>query len=289
MVCAAGLGDALLSLILSHNLQLSGYKVTTFSSALGELKGWFPTHTLLPYPPPSCIQETFAPFSLILASDHHPIPLPSDTRVVLIEEKACQKSLTWVQNLALLCKDLPHHGTDNGLVVPSPYKWRKYPQRVIIHPMSLELKRRWLKKKFLKLSFELEKRGFEPIFCMSAKERLDWISEVPERQLPYFSTLPEAAALIYESGYLIGNNSGLGHLASLFQVPTLSLFAKKSYACLWRPGWGPGEVVTPLSLFPGKIRQDYWKHLLSVKRVLNHFIKLSKGGVTLTHPPPCGP
>ncbi len=43
IICANGLGDGLIYMVLAHNLQKAGYSVTTFSSPLVGLKEWFPS------------------------------------------------------------------------------------------------------------------------------------------------------------------------------------------------------------------------------------------------------
>ncbi|WP_429485147.1 glycosyltransferase family 9 protein [Paraburkholderia youngii] len=75
-----------------------------------------------------------------------------------------------------------------------------------------------------------------------------------------------------EAGWFIGNDSGLGHLASAIGVPTLSLFMRSGLARTWRPGWSPGAIVLPLNVVPtGRLRERCWKRLMSVRRVLRGF------------------
>ncbi|WP_309235085.1 glycosyltransferase family 9 protein [Paraburkholderia youngii] len=75
-----------------------------------------------------------------------------------------------------------------------------------------------------------------------------------------------------EAGWFIGNDSGLGHLASAIGVPTLSLFMRSGLARTCRPGWSPGAIVLPLNVVPtGRLRERCWKRLMSVRRVLRGF------------------
>lgn len=180
-----------------------------------------------------------------------------------------------VENLCEICEkqlELPYSRRENGIQIPKRLRWRAHPKRVLLHPMSADEKKNWPFQKFIKLGHLLQKEGFEPSFCVSPQERELWKTAVAIEQLPLFPTVSDLAAWVYESGYLIGNDSGIGHLASLFHIPTLSLFARKSYSCLWRPGWGPGAVVTPPNLLIGsRLKQKYWKQMLSVGRVLKRF------------------
>ena len=281
VVCAQGLGDALLSMIVSHHLSLCGREVTTFSSALYELRGWFPGHTILPFPPS---RDVFASYQTVIAADHAMVK----KNAFILRECDFDKQRTVVDNLEQACKiqlGLSHYGRENGIVPPKKLTWRAHPGRVVLHPMSADPKKNWPAKKFIKLSLLLKKEGFEPIFCVSPKERETWIDLVAEKELPLFPTVEDLAAFVYESGALIGNDSGVGHLASALKIPTLTLFARKSYAQLWRPGWGIGSVVAPPPFLLGnRLKQKYWKELLTVGRVMHAFKKL--GAKALAHPTP---
>lgn len=280
VVCAYGLGDALLSMILSHNLALSGIQVTTFSTILCELKSWFPNHTILPYPTKETFEHIFAAFDTVLAADHCMMNDTHDFGNHLIILKECQfdKTLSMVDNLQKICRtrlSLPHCEKQNGIIAPQGFSWHSHSHRIVIHPMSTDLKKNWPAAKFIELANRLEKQGFAPYFCVSPDERVEWIKQVPETQLPSFATVHDLAGFVFESGSMIGNDSGIGHLASALNIPTLSLFARKSYSQLWRPGWGLGMVVTPPGILPGaRLKQRYWKYLLSIRRVLRSFHKM---------------
>lgn len=283
IVCAKGIGDGLIYMVLSHNFLLSGYDVTTFSSALVEFKTWFPGHNIEPFPQRENYQKTFEPFDLVIAADHTGIS-ENDTfgkALLVLRENHFNKKITFVDNLCALAKDrfeLPYFAKHNGITPPQYLTFRRHQHRVIIHPTSTEDKRTWPADKFLILSKQLEKKGLQPAFSLSPKERTAWEYLIPKGiEIPHFPHLTDTASYIYESGYLIGNNSGSGHLASCLGIPTLSLFAKKSYSRLWRPGWGSGKVVTPPSWpIGGHLRQKYWKILLSPKRVSKAFHQLVK-------------
>ena len=282
VVCKRGLGDALLFMIITQNLVKVGIPVTTFSTILSELREWFPSFSILPFPASENVYATLAPFNSVIAIDHvlafeeHSLY----RHLMALKESDFDKSKTMVDNLCLLCSEklsLPSVDKGNGIVPPAGLTWRKHPRRVILHPFSTEHKRNWPASKFISLAEELEKQGSAPFFCMSPAEAEDWKNKVPPEKLPLFSHLGDTAAFIYESGYLIGNNSGLGHLASALNIPTLSLFARKSYANLWHPGWGYGRVICPPPVLPGaRLKQKYWKQLICVLGVKKAFMKMQK-------------
>jgi len=288
VVCARGLGDALLSMVLAHNLRLSGKQVTIFSSILCELKDWFPGFQILPYPAPKQFSAIFSSFDSIIAADHSIIKENHQfgNQLIILKENDFDKKHTMVDNLQSICKkqfSLPFARRENGIVPLKQLMWRQHINRILLHPMSSEIKKNWPAKKFIALANLLEREGFQPYFCVSPAEAPMWQSFISEERLPSFPTVSSLASFIYESGYLIGNDSGVGHLAASLNIPTLSLFARKSYANLWRPGWGLNVVVTPPNiLFGSRMKQKYWKSLLKARRVKNMFYKLREE--TLAHP-----
>ncbi len=264
VVCARGLGDGLLSMILAHNLTLSGYDVTTFSSILCQLQSWFPDKKIEPFPQDKQILSTF---DQLIVADHSGIQ-----EGLVLKESSFDKQKTMVENLANVCRyrlKLRYCTQENGITPPAELKYKAHPKRVIIHPTSSDEKKNWLPERFETLCKQLTLLGYEPTICVSPDERSNW------PQTPHFPTVADLAAYIYESGFMIGNDSGVGHLASCLGIPTLSLFARKSYSHLWRPGWSEGQVVTPSNLLIGShLKQKYWKQMLSVNRTLSHFKKI---------------
>jgi heptosyltransferase-3 len=101
-------------------------------------------------------------------------------------------------------------------------------------------------------------------------EKAERIKQVPEEQLLLFPTLHNLAYFVFESGSMIGNDSGIEHLASALKIPTLNLFTRKSYSQYYGTsarGGGTGHgVATPPNLLPGSwLKQKYRKHLLSIR------------------------
>ena len=90
--------------------------------------------------------------------------------------------------------------------------------------------------------------------------------------------LDELAAFLYESGYLIGNDSGLGHLASALGIPTLTFCRRKTWANMWAPSFHKNIVLTPYSWIPNisgfRLRDKQWKRFISVGRAIRAFNKL---------------
>lgn len=290
IISALGLGDGLLSMIIAHNLKQQGYSVTLFHDYLTQLREWFPQHTIVSYPAAITgnginvqkLEELFQPFDLIISTDGAPSfayrKMLGDKYKIFYEQDF-DRQKTIAANFVAICRDffqLENTSRTNGLVVPPTVEPRQFGQRVIIHPTSTCDTKNWLPEKFIRLAQKLQRQGFEPVFIVSPVERQEWLwVESHGFAVPYFANLDRLARFVAESGYMIGNDSGIGHLASNLGIPTLSLFARRSMANLWRPNWSIGRVVTPIFQLPGaRLRVRYWKKFLTVRRVEVAFDKL---------------
>jgi ADP-heptose:LPS heptosyltransferase len=127
----------------------------------------------------------------------------------------------------------------------------------------------------------LKEEGYEPVFIPGGpKERENWKDvEKLGFQIAGFANLDLLAAFLYESGYLIGNDSGLGHLASALGIPTLTFCRRKTWANMWAPSFHKGEVVTPGSWIPNirgfRLRDRHWKKFITVGMARRAFERLS--------------
>jgi ADP-heptose:LPS heptosyltransferase len=150
----------------------------------------------------------------------NPIATPN-TDYIFWEEGKFDGNKTFVENLYLFSKhilQLPNATRSNGIVIPKGVTPQKYPKKVVIHPTSSRPGKNWPKKKFIALAELLRKEGFDPFFVVGPKEKEDWPESVSYTSLSHLFTL------VCESGYMIGNDSGIGHLASCLGLPTLTLF-----------------------------------------------------------------
>ncbi len=278
IVAASGLGDGLLSLILAQNFLQKFSDVSVVSSPLCQLRNWFPSVKIIPYPLELEKQALFSSFDWIIAADHGGIT-PMDcfgNNLTCLSESAFNKQYSMADNLALVAQKLLGIPCQKNLSFQPPDHLilKKHEKRVVIHPESSNLGKNWSYEKFISLSLKLQDLGYQPFFCVSPKERPFWDRHLSKYSidLPTFTTLHETAQWVYESRYFIGNDSGIGHLASAFSIPTLSIFARKSYSRLWRPDWGFNQVITPLEILPGAyLKKRLWKNLLGVNRVIGAF------------------
>lgn len=294
VICSKGIGDGLMMMVASHRLKLEGYTVTTFHDHLDQLEKWFPTHCFAKRSTIKTLdsfdfillQNDNTPFSFDLTSryrakihlfyasyeegKHHPLT-PNDYLF--------DRSRSMVTNIAegiasLLGQVDPV--PENGITIPPHLHYQKYQQRIVLHPTSTTQKKTWPAEKFIQLACSLEKRGFSPSFAVSPLERKKWITLLKKRfPLPEFPTISELAAYLYESYFLIGNDSGTGHLASNLGIPTLIIAENPKHMLLWRPGFLLGQVTTPPSYIPNfkffRLREKKWQTFISPRHILRAF------------------
>lgn len=296
-----GIGDAMLMMIASHQLKMEGYRVTTFHDGLPELSPWFPGHDLRIFPSLETEIETLNPYDLILVENDnsHNIrrlleafrprlsifyPTYSATKHAPLStqdyvfNKDCPMADNIAQSIATLL-NLSTPSKDNGLTPPPTLIHRSKKEQIIIHPTSRVLAKNWKAKGFLKVAQQLKTKGFYPLFCVGQTERDDWKSIEEEGfSLAHTPTLAALAEVVYESGFVIGNDSLIGHLASNLGIPTLIIANDEKRMRLWRPGWQKGQLVLPPPYLPNwkflRLREQNWKHFITVSKVLKGFDNL---------------
>lgn len=184
--------------------------------------------------------------------------------------------LSMVEQAVAFCRSklaIPHATAELGFRLPPTLVARRHRRRVMLHPTSYNVKKNWPCEKYLRLARRLRRQGFDPQFVLSPKERAEWGPCFDaEFSVPQFANAQELAAYLYESAYVIGNDSGVGHLASALGVPVLTIYRKRRDGFCWRPGWGRNEVVRP-SISLGAIKHA-WMVFLSVPRVERAFKRL---------------
>jgi hypothetical protein len=289
-----GLGDGLISLVLSNNLQKQGHEVTTIHPFLHSLQEWFPHLPIAPrreFSFPHYLnydkiflfhekttemlewQYFFAknfPEKLIILN---PIAtLRQD--YPFWENGRFDGAHSFVENLHNYCRNslnIPDATKNNGIVIPSSIQQKKYPHRVVIHPTSSKASKNWTWKKFTALSKKLEEAGWEPYFLLTQEER----QKHPPCRTPDLHSLEEMTRFVAESGAMIGNDSGIGHLASCLGLPTVVIFRNQKVSMFWRPGWSEGEVVVPPKWVPNckwiRWRDRHWQKFISTEKVFRAF------------------
>lgn len=160
---------------------------------------------------------------------------------------------------------------------PAHLKFRKNTRRIIISPDSAgPQKKNWSPRRFFALAEKLRDKGYDPHIVVAPRHHAVWRKMSQNvYQTPKFSRIGDLAAYIYESGALVANDSGNGHLASLLNVPTVTIYRKRNPRFTWRPGWGPGVVVCPfinISINPLNLR--FWRPFISTRVILRHIERM---------------
>ena len=306
VITSSGLGDGLMMMVASERLRSHGYQVVTMNAHLNQLHNWFPGH-YFQFPLAGYELEQFIKtFDLtILQNDNterskeiirlHQLGIIRSLSIFYssYEEKKHPPLTYWdvifnskrpmVENIAkavaILLRSL-EISTNNGMKVPHYLQFRRFPKRVIIHPTASTSDRMWPIASYIDLAKRLKDLDFDPVFSLSLKERVFFDQALPKQIFcPKISSLSDLAELIYESGYVIGNESGIVHLASNLQIPNIVIAGHEKRIQLWRPGWLLGQIITPSKWIPNikhfRIRESRWKEWITPKKVEKTFLKLA--------------
>ncbi len=304
--CHNGLGDGVVSLVLSNNLHLNGWRVDTYQNAIGSMQNWFPHLSVLEYPPECEIERLLSSYDwfFVVHNDTSSFirkliaegkrRFPEKTKVFYLypssrivrepyyQDACIDPTVPIADNFQMFCEKMLKLGkitSSNGFIPPEGLTPRRYASRVVIHPTGSRRSKNWSKEKFIELAFLLQKRGYEPVFVPGREQYGEWEHLNGQGiRVELFDTLDLLARFVYESGYFIGNDSGLGHLASFLDIPTLTIARSHRYTRLSRPSYARGAVVTPSAWIPNisgfRLRDMHWKRFISVSRVFRSFGKL---------------
>src|SRR5581483_5215478 len=293
-----GMGDGLIALVLSNNLYLNGAEATTFHPFLDGLSPWFPHLPISKFPSTEELElvlEKFDRFFIIFEKSswmqailQFCLKRHRDKTTVLNpiasarcdypywEEGRFNGNRSFVENIYTYCKDILKFTVvtkSNGIAVPKGVSPRKFEKRIVIHPTSSREGKNWPSEKYLELSGKLKAEGYALSMILTQEEREGW--DLRGIEAPIFMDLLEMAAYVAESGYMIGNDSGIGHLASCLGVPTLTVCRSAQASKFWRPSWARGMIVTPSSWVPNlkglRLRDKHWKKWISVEKVIKSF------------------
>lgn len=305
-----GLGDIILSLQISHNFSLNGWEVDTYHNGGRLLQEWYSHLPITPYPKKiSDISELLHAYDQMVVfhndTDDFVLHLikegkkhcPEKIRVIYacptqsIEKKPYYHDnlfdyrSSMAQNMERFCRNILHLKIvqkHNGLSIPKTINVQKHANRVALHVTSSREGKNWPIQKYVKLALHLQQRGFVPYFIVGGpKEYAEW-SWLKDQgyRVPKFDGINDVALFIAGCSYLIGNDSGLGHLASSLGIPTITISRRSTVANFWKPDWTENRVVTPASWIPNirlyRFRDRNWKKLISVRKVLHAFEDLQK-------------
>jgi ADP-heptose:LPS heptosyltransferase len=156
------------------------------------------------------------------------------------------------------------------LTPPAGLTHRRFRQRVVVCPDSAGPEQKnWTPKSFIRLCEALAARGYTPEIVVAPKNHARWANMRGNRYAtPCFPDIGKLCAYLYESGVVVANDSGNGHLASFLDVPVVTIYRKKNPNFHWRPDWGRGIVVCPTLTLPW-ISGPLWKPFVSMAKILS--------------------
>ena len=298
--CASGVGDGILMMIAYKHLVTAGYKTRIYHDKYHLLAPIFPKALMNTIPQKANLEEILNHHSLILIqNDNSSIAWAwaelrkqkNTSKIVFFHASKSSfasnndfefnTKVPFATNIAHACSRLlkTPFSKDNGLLSPSKDVFRKFSNRVLIHPTSNDIKRNWTPAQFLELANILQNDRFNVHFCISQNEYGQW-KEYKDINIKTFDSLKSLLGFIHQSGFLIGNDSGLGHLASNLGIPTLTISGSYKRVRLWRPDWAINKVVVPYFPIPNfkginfRLRENMWQNIVSTKKVHKHFKSL---------------
>ncbi len=296
LVCADGIGDALITSIAAHSLRKAGHQVSIFSTHLKSFGSLLEKGEYLPLT--QDWENALAPFDAVILQHEDTLRA---RKIISLRNKGfliyviytnyrtskhgpliegldypVDENKPMVHNLCQAMRSLFGIDADgqNCLQKKLPLLHREQKKRVLIHPTSTREDKNWLKNRFLKLGNKLESLGYEPMFILSPQEREFFPKEI---HAPHFSHLEELAKTVYTSGFLIGNDSGPVHLASYYEIPHIVICQGRQMP-LWSPGWMAPKIVRPSRWIPNmkgmRLRETKWSFFIPVRQVARIFLDL---------------
>ncbi len=274
-VSARGLGDALLTMTLAYRLQQKGTEVEFYSDVLYGMRAYFPDVQVFPFlNHSSSVTEVLEQCDYCIFADGMISPnmeIPEGLQHFILDRKIQSRRVGYVesfaQQLSQVAMDLTGGCWENGLQLPAQYQRKRYARRIVLHPTSSDLDKDWPMPKFVKLGQRLIRAGYEPVFILTDKEK-SYQEAATAGGIEYVClSLEELVPYLYESGAMVANDSGPGHLGAFAGLPVISMFPKFSRSVMWRPVGPNVTVVVPPFRLIGKRGSCHWKLILGVSRV----------------------
>lgn len=162
-----------------------------------------------------------------------------------------------------------------GLTPPEGLQFRRNRKRIVVSPDSAgpEIKN-WTPSSFISLCHRLQARGYDPEIVVAPKHHERWAKMAGNVfATPCFPDIDQLCSYLYESGAVIANDSGNGHLASFLGIPVVTIYRKKNPVFHWRPDWGPGIVVCPALTIPWP-SGALWKPFVRPTEVISSLEKI---------------
>lgn len=297
---ASGIGDALIMMVASERLRKEGYLVTTFQHHLDQLPSWFPDHCFQTPPALEELGEVLSDYDLVIVQNDNSLQARKLTDLyrrgviaklsVFYYEYSYQKhgplspydilldtKRALVDNIAVaisLVLHLKDYSKNNGIQIPKEYSdLQKGSKTILIHPSGNTPHKQWPIHKFVEVAKHIEKRGYHPLFILTANEKDLLAEKIGHFDIQILDSLETLARLMCQAKGFIGNASGPSHLASLLHLPSIVLMGFNPRFRLWHPGWLIADVLCVPSWVPNikgfRLKEKYWHYFIKPRQVID--------------------
>ncbi len=140
----------------------------------------------------------------------------------------------------------------------------KFENLALVHPTAAYDTKQWATENFARIAEFLSEKNLKTVAVAAKHERgvlekLQTLSKVPIQTFDDL-TLPEITALAARAKIFVGNDSGIAHIASAVNTPSVVIFGSSNRAH-WRP-WtdAPNEIVFkefPCQPCPGDFCREF--------------------------------
>ena len=305
VIPSSGIGDGCIFLSLCCNLAQAGFKVDCIHTNLSCLNDWIDSYQI-------CSREDFGCCSTAIANQYDVIIInkdssnftktlietlrksncsfyllsPSSRRGFLASENPpifCRKDLPLLENLSFFYQNIfkiTFFEKKTGIQVPLETTENSKSQKYIaIHASASSTARQWPLRRFMKVCKRLQSLGYRPVFIFwDSPQELELAQRIGSQcEKKVFSQIKPLTSFLNSCMYFIGNDSGLGHLASSLKIPTLTIFNCPIKKIFWKPNYTVGVGIAPSRWIPNvkwfRIR-TYAFFLIFPWQVMRKFFKL---------------
>lgn len=169
--------------------------------------------------------------------------------------------LLFAQNKFLKDFEDKHSGFEASL--------NKDPHLIVIHATASKISKSWPKFYFLKLKQKLETQNYKVVFATLPHE----IELIGKEFYSGIQSLNELAHVIAKAKIVIANESGIAHLASSLNTPSIVISRNPRIQGFWGADYqGKSYPIFAPNWIPNiknfRLRDKYWKYLITPSKVL---------------------
>lgn len=138
-------------------------------------------------------------------------------------------------------------------------------EKIVIFPTTPNIRKNFSFRGFYKLATRLKKTNIAvEIVCMP-NELASVRQHFQGFMVRAFPDISQLIDYLRTAKTVVSNDSGGGHLAAMLGIPTITITRKRK-GFVWRPGYGLGNVVTPVIMF--KLgRGHIWRPFISLNKI----------------------